>query len=119
MKQSNSSDKFVFPPFYSNGNYINKPDSAILLLSNSLIKTIYCYHCDFFQGHQNNIPNQNSRDHQFIDVQSMLCFHGYLTINTLTTQMKKNCFLFQIFLCKHIQNTFCLGVLTAILVKKA
>lgn len=38
---------FLFGPFYSSDNCINKPDSANLLLSNSLIKTIYCYHCDF------------------------------------------------------------------------
>lgn len=62
-----------------------------------------------FQGHQNHSQNQNSRDHQFIDVQSMLCFHGNLTIKTLTTQVKKNCFPFQISLRKHVQNTFCLG----------
>ena len=48
-KSSHSSDRFSFfpPPFYSSDNYTNKPDSANLFLSNSLIKTIYCYHCDF------------------------------------------------------------------------
>lgn len=46
-----------------------------------------------FQGHQNHIPHQNSKDHQFPDVQSIL--HSYINLTFKS-------------LHKYIQNTYCL-----------
>lgn len=43
-----------------------------------------------FQGHQNHIPNQNSKDHQFTDVQSMLHSYSNLTFKSLHKYIQKN-----------------------------